>query len=94
MSRTGVLAVVAIVLAPCVGRAADDVVRAGLTVRGGQATVEVTIAPGWHVNAHQPRDEFLIPTSVTLTPSNPKDAKYLSGSQVKDLTQYVKGLNS
>ena len=28
----------------------------------------MTIAPGWHVNAHEPRDEFLIPTTLELTP--------------------------
>src|SRR5262249_1374411 len=27
-----------------------------------------TVASGWHVNAHAPRDQFLIPTTVTLTP--------------------------
>jgi thiol:disulfide interchange protein DsbD len=26
----------------------------------------MTILPDWHVNAHEPRDEFLIPTAVTL----------------------------
>jgi len=49
-------------------RAADDPVRARLAVEGGTAAVEATIASGWHVNAHQPRDEFLIPTTVTFTP--------------------------
>jgi thiol:disulfide interchange protein DsbD len=29
--------------------------------------VEATIEPGWHVNAHKPRDEFLIPTTVEIT---------------------------
>ncbi len=41
--------------------------RARLTVTGGQAVVEATIAPGWHVNAHTPRDRFLIPTTVEFT---------------------------
>jgi len=48
--------------------AADDVVKARLEARGAEAVVEVTIASGWHVNAHTPRDEFLIPTTVTLAP--------------------------
>lgn len=48
--------------------AAEDVVRARLLVRPGEAVVEVTMAPGWHVNANRPRDAFMIPTTVTLTP--------------------------
>ena len=31
----------------------------------------MTIAAGWHVNAHEPRDEFLIPTTVTLHAARP-----------------------
>jgi thiol:disulfide interchange protein DsbD len=49
-------------------RAADDPVHARLEASAGQAIAEVTIAPGWHVNAHEPRDAFLIPTTLTLTP--------------------------
>ncbi len=33
----------------------------------GRAAVLVTIAEGWHVNAHEPLDEFLVPTSLRLT---------------------------
>lgn len=29
-------------------------------------TVEVTIADGWHVNAHQPNQKFLVPTTLSL----------------------------
>ena len=68
MPRAGVLALVAILAAPGAGRAAEEVVRVRLTAGGGQAVVEATIAPGWHVNAHAPRDEFLIPTTLTVTP--------------------------
>ena len=46
----------------------EDVLKARFGARGGQAEIEATIAPGWHVNAHQPRDGFLIPTTVTLVP--------------------------
>ncbi len=49
-------------------RAASDPVRATLRAGSAEAVVEVTIAPGWHVNAHQPRDEFLIPTTLALAP--------------------------
>jgi thiol:disulfide interchange protein DsbD len=48
--------------------AADDPLRARLSVAAGKAVVEATLAAGWHVNAHEPRDEFLIPTTVTFTP--------------------------
>src|SRR5207249_8933739 len=69
MRRVGVAAVL-IGLAALVSAAPlpEDVVRAKLTAGRGQVLVEATIAPGWHVNAHEPRDEFLIPTTVTLTP--------------------------
>ncbi len=69
MRRVGVTAVL-VGLAALVSAAPlpEDVVRAKLTAGGGQAVVEATIAPGWHVNAHEPRDQFLIPTTVTLTP--------------------------
>src|SRR5512135_2996857 len=49
-------------------RAAADPVTATLRGSASQATVEMTIAPGWHVNSHAPRDEFLVPTSLALSP--------------------------
>jgi thiol:disulfide interchange protein DsbD len=48
--------------------AAADPVTATLRLDDGRAVVEVTIAPGWHVNAHAPRDRFLIPTTLEITP--------------------------
>ena len=48
--------------------AADEVVHGRLTVAGGKALAEVTVAPGWHVNAHAPKDKFLIPTTLELKP--------------------------
>src|SRR5207253_2907137 len=69
MRRAGAVAVlVGLSVAVSAAPPPEDVVRAKLTAGGGQAVVEATITPGWHVNAHQPRDEFLIPTTVTLTP--------------------------
>jgi len=69
MRRAGAVAVlVGLSVAVSAAPPPEDVVRAKLTAGDGQAVVEATIAPGWHVNAHQPRDEFLIPTTVTLTP--------------------------
>ena len=44
--------------------AADEVVRGRLTLGPHEAVAELVIVPGWHVNAHAPRDKFLIPTSV------------------------------
>jgi len=49
-------------------RAADDPVRATLRAGASQATLEMVVAPGWHVNSHAPRDEFLVPTSLALSP--------------------------
>ncbi|HJQ85786.1 MAG TPA: protein-disulfide reductase DsbD domain-containing protein, partial [Candidatus Binatia bacterium] len=63
----GAVVLAAVAVAASTASAVDDPVRARLTA-GERAVVEVTIAPGWHVNSHAPRDEFLIPTSVTLTP--------------------------
>jgi thioredoxin:protein disulfide reductase len=61
--------VVVAMTACAVGRAAGaDPVTARLRVDGTRAVVEMTIAPGWHVNAHDPKDKFLIPTSVEVTP--------------------------
>lgn len=38
-------------------------------VRGGETplTARAVIAPGWHINAHQPNEPFLIPTELSLT---------------------------
>jgi thiol:disulfide interchange protein DsbD len=57
-----------VALASAAAWAADDPLRARLSVGDGKAVVEATLATGWHVNAHEPRDEFLIPTTVTFTP--------------------------
>jgi thiol:disulfide interchange protein DsbD len=57
-----------VLLALARGVAAEDVVRGRLTAAPAEAVVEVTIAPGWHVNSHAPRDTFLIPTTVSFTP--------------------------
>src|SRR5438093_11552062 len=68
MLRVAGLALAAVAIAASTGAAADDVVRARLTTGPGRAVVEVTVAPGWHVNSHAPRDEFLIPTTLTVAP--------------------------
>ena len=43
-----------------------DGAHAGATVR---AVVQVAIEQGWHVNAHKPLEDYLIPTTVELDPS-------------------------
>ena len=35
----------------------------------GTLRVTARIAPGWHVNSHTPSEDFLIPTTVQLTPA-------------------------
>lgn len=34
---------------------------------GTDLTIDAAIADGWHINAHQPNQKFLIPTALTLT---------------------------
>ncbi len=57
-----------VVVAAVVARAAQEPLRATLRTTATEAVVEVVIEPGWHVNAHQPRDEFLIPTTLAFAP--------------------------
>src|SRR5688572_3863584 len=64
---SGVFAVV-LVLGAGPAAAVTDPVSAGLRVASGVAAVEMTIAPGWHVNANDPTDKFLIPTTLQVTP--------------------------
>lgn len=48
--------------------AAEDPVRGTLKLDADKAVVEVTIAPHFHVNGHEPRDEFLVATVVDVKP--------------------------
>jgi thioredoxin:protein disulfide reductase len=48
--------------------AAAEPVTAELRVDGATAVLQMTIASGWHVNAHDPKDRFLIPTTVEVLP--------------------------
>lgn len=43
--------------------------RPGAPQAGGAValTVEAVVAAPWHINAHQPREKFLVPTTLTLT---------------------------
>ena len=66
MVRLVLLAVVLASVSPV--SAAEEVVRAKLVATPTEAVVEMAVAPGWHVNAHEPRDKFLIPTTLALTP--------------------------
>src|SRR5262249_11199815 len=62
---------------PVLGHAAPpDPVTAHLRAGNAEAIVELTIAPGWHVNAHTPRDEFLVPTTLEIeAPAGQKAAE-------------------
>ena len=51
---------------------AHDVVPAGGTA---QVAFRFGVASGWHVNAHEPYEDFLTPTVLTLTPPDEIDVK-------------------
>jgi thioredoxin:protein disulfide reductase len=61
-------ALLAVLALPALARADGDPVSARLQADPGQAVAEVTIAPGWHINGHEPRDAFLIPTTLDVSP--------------------------
>jgi len=69
MVRSGLVGLL-VALAGLAGSAdaAENVVGGTLRATRGEAVATVTIAPGWHINAHQPRDEFLIPTTLEIEP--------------------------
>ena len=62
----GLLAVLVLLVTDA--RAAEEVVTGTLSVSERQAVVEMTVSPGWHVNAHDPRDDFLVATTLTVRP--------------------------
>lgn len=71
-------------------KAADLVaVAPNLEVRSpgeGELNLQVTIAPGWHVNSHRPSEEYLIATEARLDPVDGVrfgDAKYPDGKMMK-----------
>lgn len=57
---------------------------AALESRAGRrvARVELTIGPGWHVNAHLPSESFLVPTVLRLRPAggDPLAVRYPDGA--------------
>jgi len=66
---SGLLAALLIAVGPALARAAaPDPVSGRLRAGGAEAVVEVSVAPGWHINAHTPRDEFLIATTLEIVP--------------------------
>ncbi|MGM0380764.1 MAG: protein-disulfide reductase DsbD family protein [bacterium] len=61
---------VAGVFSPAIGAAVEDIRADTARAAGGDTAlleVEATLQPGWHVNAHQPEAEYLIPTNVEIT---------------------------
>jgi thiol:disulfide interchange protein DsbD len=61
-------ALLVVLALPALAGADGDPVSARLRADATQAVAEVTIAPGWHINAHEPRDAFLIPTTLDVSP--------------------------
>jgi len=61
-------ALVAVFLVAAPAGAAGDPVGVRLRMTATEAVVELRIAAGWHVNANQPHDDFLVPTTVSFTP--------------------------
>jgi thiol:disulfide interchange protein DsbD len=52
----------------------------------GSIHVEATLAPGYHVNSHKPSEDYLIPTSVRVTPPagvTAAEPRYPAGSVKK-----------
>ena len=45
-----------------------DVLKAELGVSAREVAVTVELKDGWHVNAHRPRQDYLIPTTLTIEP--------------------------
>jgi thiol:disulfide interchange protein DsbD len=70
--------VLLLVFASALARAGTDPVTARLQAGATEAVTDVTIAPGWHINAHEPRDEFLIPTTLELSPPQGQSAGAVS----------------
>lgn len=58
--------VLAASLASVAAWAGDDVVSGRLHLVSGAVEARLVIADGWHVNAHRPKEPFLIPTVLTL----------------------------
>jgi len=64
-------------------RTATDGMAPGGTLR---VALVCTLSPGWHMNAHKPLDEFLIPTELTLSAEAPLTVaavKYPAAKTVK-----------
>lgn len=62
------VALAALLVAAGSAGAEESVVSGHLVVEGGAVEARVTVADGWHVNAHRPAQSFLIPTVLTLAP--------------------------
>jgi thioredoxin:protein disulfide reductase len=67
--RPTLLATFLLALIPALAHAVADPVVARLRPTSVEAVVEMTIAPGWHVNSHEPHEDYLIPTSLELMPA-------------------------
>jgi thiol:disulfide interchange protein DsbD len=66
MRRATVLLALAALLAGSLAGARESVLSGHLRVVGDAVEAEITIDDGWHINADQPRQDFLIPTALTV----------------------------
>lgn len=60
------VALAVLLLLGATAAAQEPVVSGRLRIAGVAVEAEVTVAEGWHVNAHRPAQDFLIPTVLTL----------------------------
>ena len=67
--RPTVVWVLALLLAGAASAAwAAGPLQGSVRVEAGRAVVALTIQSGFHINGPEPRDEFLVPTRLTVTP--------------------------
>jgi DsbC/DsbD-like thiol-disulfide interchange protein len=54
--------------------------------------LEVQVAEGWHINSHEPYDEYLIPTSLTIVENPNFKLKKVVYPKPHDLKLFTKEL--
>lgn len=70
MTRRGLVGPLVLVLLALSarGQAPPEVLRATIDIEGRTLVVAVDVESGWHVNAHRPRQAYLIPTALDVEP--------------------------
>ncbi len=51
-------------------------VRVDAVVNADLLSVQIDIAPGWHINAHEPLQDYLVPTTLTAADNQSLDVQY------------------